>query len=42
MSLNINIPGVLSINLNGGGNNVNISEMLVVPQPIPKNYGIIS
>ena len=39
MNLNINLPGILQVNLNGGPNS--IADMVVVPQPIPKNYGII-
>ena len=39
MNLNINVPGILQVNLNGGPNS--IADMVVVPQPIPKNYGII-
>ncbi len=41
MNFNINIPGLLQVNLNGAGP-VNISEMLVVPQPVQKNFGNIS
>jgi hypothetical protein len=41
MNFNINIPGVLQVNFNGpGGGPGNISEMLIVPHPVPKNnYG---